>query len=97
VTPENFALLYEQVRPRALEVCGSEDAVQEAAVYVLARLERERLPLYRGPALYPNASWFIQLCVSRARNAVNPDRDPSLLNVPYDDGDDFEQEYSDLE
>lgn len=68
MTPEEFAVVYEQARPRAVELAG-EDAVQAAAVYVLERLEHEKLPLHQAPKLYPNVSWFIQLCVGRARHA----------------------------
>jgi len=70
---EEFEQLYEKARSRAVAAAArvsgdqevAEDAVQEAAVYCLQRIEAQ-------PGAAFTESYFIQLATSRAKDAVRP-------------------------
>jgi DNA-directed RNA polymerase specialized sigma24 family protein len=73
MTREEFEQLYEKARSRAVAAAArvsgdqevAEDAVQEAAVYCLQRIDAQ-------PDARVTESYFIQLATSRAKDRLKP-------------------------
>lgn len=73
MTEMEFTRLYEKTRDKAVAVAAAtvgnrdiaEEAVQEAAIYCLQRIAKQ-------PAARFTASYFVQLAVSRAKDATTP-------------------------